>query len=78
LNALLTVDFLAKRYGYLPSKILESGTTMDLFVAETAVGYENWLAKNPKQGSTLGSDYSTEQLQNMINAVRSKGATDEG
>ena len=51
---------------------------MDLYVAETAVGYENWLAKNPKGSATLGNEYSTEQLQNMMNAVRSKGATDEG
>lgn len=72
---MLTLDFLAKRYGYLPSMVLESGTTMDLYVAETAVGYENWLSKNPKDNTIqTGNNYSTEQLQGMINAVRNKGA----
>jgi hypothetical protein len=75
---LLTLDFLAKRYGYLPSTVLESGTTLDLYVAETAVGYENWLSKNPKDNAIqTGHNYSQEQLQGMINAVKNRGAKNE-
>lgn len=74
LNSVITLDFVAKRYGYLPSQILESGNTLDLYVAEVAVGYENYMHKKAsnKQNNQISSNYSTEELQQMLNRVKNE------
>lgn len=65
---------MAKRYSKLPTEILESGTTLDLKIAEIAVGYETYLSKNPQQArsATLNSNYSQEELKAMIDSVKEK------
>lgn len=61
------MDFIARRYGTLPSIILEKGSSLDIQVAEIAVGYENYVNdKDP------GKDYSQADLQNMVNKVKEK------
>jgi hypothetical protein len=53
---------------------LESGNTLDLYVAEVAVGYENYMHKKAsnKQNNQVGSEYSTEELQQMLNRVKNE------
>ena len=60
----------------MPSQILESGNTLDLYVAEVAVGYESFMhkkASNKASGQqNIGSQYSTEDLTAMLNNVKGK------
>lgn len=79
MNTWLTVDFIAKRYGYLPSQVLEFGTTMDLQIANLSMSYENWLheeAEKKAKGGTnsVSSDLSEEQMKAMLNSVRNTDA----
>jgi hypothetical protein len=46
---MLTVDFIAKRYGKLPSEIMASATTFDMTVGQTAVEYENYCYEREKR-----------------------------
>jgi hypothetical protein len=59
---------LGQRYSTLPSKILESGDTIDLKCAEIAIEYEQYVKKH--QGQTLSHRYSPEELAKQMEAVR--------
>jgi hypothetical protein len=54
--------------------MMEKGTTFDILVAETAVGYENYLNKKDKD-QVLTPDLSQEQMQAMIDRVKKKNET---
>jgi len=75
---MLTLDFVAKRYGKLPSEVMEKGTTFDLYVGDLAVRYQNWLhekhtdkpgGQTPQQ---LNHGLSQEQLRSMMTQARSE------
>jgi hypothetical protein len=51
--------------------MMEKGTTFDILVAETAVGYENYLNRKDKD-QVLTPDLSQEQMQAMIDRVKKK------
>lgn len=75
---LLTLDFVAKRYGKLPSEVLESGSSIDLQIANLAVAYENYLHKkhsDAKDGK-ITPDLTVEQMTAMLNTVRKQNGTD--
>lgn len=38
----LTIDALGKRYGMLPSEVMNKGSTWDIFVMDAALTYENY------------------------------------
>jgi hypothetical protein len=61
---------LGKRYGTLPSKILESGDIIDLKCAEIAIEYEEYARKNQGRGKTINHKYSPEELARQMEAVR--------
>jgi hypothetical protein len=61
---------LAKRYGTLPSKVLESGDIIDLKCAEIAIEYEEYAKKNQGKGRTINHKYSPEELAKQMEAVR--------
>jgi hypothetical protein len=64
----LTVDFVAKRYGVLPSQLLKQGDAIDLKVAEMAVNYEKFVTENP--GIKTDHGFSSEQLQKKMERAR--------
>ena len=68
------MDFVAKRYGKLPSEIIESGSSIDLQIAQMAIAYENWLSKKHKDKSDgkISNDLTPEEMQSMLNSVRKK------
>lgn len=76
MNTWLTMDFVAKRYGLLPSQVLKSGNTLDIQIANLAVSYENYLHKevNNQTEGKISSDLTEEQMKSMLNAVRIKNA----
>lgn len=76
----MTLDFVAKRYGTLPSRVFEHGNNLDIQVAEFAVAfevYQHHKAENSQRGQpTVSRQYSTEDLANMIKEVRKGNKND--
>lgn len=68
---LLWLDLMAQRYSKLPSEILESGDTLDLRIALTAMEYETWRDRKINKGHTP-THHSQEYLQQRIDAVRAQ------
>jgi hypothetical protein len=69
MNAWLSVDFVAKRYGTLPSTVLREGDSLDLKIANLAVQYENYL-HNKSQGS--GAELTQDDMQGMLDRVKQR------
>jgi hypothetical protein len=69
LDAWLTVDFVAKRYGVLPSQLLAKGWNTDIVCANLAVGYENYLRRRAESGQNQTPQPSVEEMQAMIARV---------
>lgn len=71
---------MSKRYGCLPSELLDRGTSLDVYVSELALGYELYMhekAENDSKGRpTVGKKYNTQQLQEMLNAVKVRSDND--
>lgn len=72
----MILDFVAKRYGQLPSTVLAQGSDLDMITGEIALGYENYLhekANNETKGvPTMGKKYTNEQLAAMLATTRAK------
>lgn len=62
------MDFASRRYGVLPSKLLESGDTIDIQIAQFALQFESWIHKNP--GKKVGHGLSQEQMLAQLEEVR--------
>jgi hypothetical protein len=73
---MLTVDFIAKRYGKLPSEIMASATTFDMTVGQTAVEYENYCYDREKRRADgvaePAGNLTQEQMLDMIKKVKEK------
>lgn len=73
---MLSLDFVAKRYGKLPSEVMAQGTTFDLYVSDLAMRYQNYLyeKEHGKKNNTPTNDntfgYSQDQLKAMIKKVK--------
>ena len=71
---MLTVDFIAKRYGKLPSEVMAQATTFDLTVGQLAVDYQNYsyeVEKRRQNGQAMPAPKLTqEQMQDMMNKVK--------
>jgi hypothetical protein len=79
----LSIDFVAKRYGRLPSEVMTAASTFDLYVADVAVQYQNYLydKENKKHDAkTSVKDREVPQLtqevmNQMIETARKRNAT---
>jgi len=67
----LTLDFIAKRYGKLPSEVLKQGNTVDITAGEIAVEYEGYW-RNKENGKPQQHNHSQADLQAMVNRVKEK------
>jgi len=75
MNAWLTLDFVAKRYGILPSELLECGSSIDAKCAILATQYETYItnkANAKANGEPEPNTMKTEDMAAMIAAARSK------
>jgi len=62
----------AKRYGALPSQVLKLGNSIDVRCAILAMEFENYQYKKHSNKGNSSHNFSTEQLQNMMQSVRAK------
>ena len=74
----LTVDFVARRYGVLPSVFLKTGSSLDFKIADLAERYQHW-SKEAAERKVKGlppppPKKKTKDLQAMLDAVRERDA----
>lgn len=73
--SILQIDALGKRYGLLPSEILNRGNTFDLYIMDCALTFENYHNKKAANKGKIPTDvYKQEDLLNIFN----KGKENEG
>lgn len=78
LSSIITLDFVAKRYGMLPSHVMKFGDSVDVRCANLAVMYESYLNNKHKEGWKDTSDhgYSQEELKQMLERADKVGGKD--
>jgi hypothetical protein len=60
---LLSLDTMGQRYGMLPSRLIEEGSTFDLVVMDMAMTYEKHLHESSQKGYV--PDISVEELMKI-------------
>jgi len=65
---IILVDTMAERYGMLPSEVMQRANTFDVFVADTAIGYRNYLVDKANGKNTVyrPESYSQDELLNIL------------
>jgi len=71
MNAWLTLDFVAKRYGLLPSQLLKSGSSIDAKISILAVQYERFLQEKA-QGEHTHKPVKEDDMLKMLEQARRK------
>lgn len=68
LSMIILIDTMAERYGMLPSQVMAQANTFDIFVADTAIGYRNYLndKANGKNTTYNPTDYTQDDLLNIL------------
>jgi hypothetical protein len=65
---ILTIDGLGKRYGMLPSEVLNRSNTFDLYIMDAAMTFENYHhKKSMNNGMDPTPEYTTDELLTMFN-----------
>jgi len=65
---ILTIDGLGKRYGMLPSEVLERSNTFDLYIMDASMTFENYHhKKSANNGREPIPDFTTDELLAMLN-----------
>jgi hypothetical protein len=63
----MSIDFVAQRYGILPSQLLRDGNSLDMLVADTAQGYQNYLQQRANGKVSIQEQYSQAELLDILN-----------
>lgn len=67
MTSILIIDSLGKRYGLLPSEVLNRCNTFDLYIMDAALTFETYHHKKAmNNGKAPMPNYSTEDLQAML------------
>ena len=75
--SILQIDSLGKRYGLLPSEVLERGNTFDLYIMDAALTFEQYHHKKSMNKGQIPADaYTTEQLMAMNERANMVGKKD--
>jgi len=73
---MVTIDWVAKRYGVLPSELIARGNSIDVMMADLGVSYENHLNKKAeaksKGGVAPAPKLSQEEMAQMLENVRKR------
>ena len=65
---ILTIDGLGKRYGMLPSEVLDRSNTFDLYIMDMAMTFENYHHKKAmNNGMDPTPECTTDELLTMFN-----------
>jgi hypothetical protein len=76
---ILLIDSLGKRYGMLPTEALMRANTFDLYIMDAVLTFENYQHKKAmNKGRDLVSEYSQDDLLNMLNKAKEFGNDNDG
>lgn len=65
---ILTIDGLGKRYGMLPSEVLQRSNTFDLYIMDAAMTFENYHHKKAmNNGRDPIPDFTEDELMTLLN-----------
>jgi hypothetical protein len=65
---ILTIDGLGKRYGMLPSEVLNRSNTFDLYIMDAAMTFENYHHKKQmNNGMDPIPDFTPDELMTLFN-----------
>lgn len=67
---ILSLDTMAQRYGVLPSQLMNSATTFDMYIMDAALSYQNYQHK--KANGQVADTLSTEELQDMMKKAKAQ------
>jgi hypothetical protein len=76
---ILVLDSCCKRYGVLPTDLMNRGSSLDMHVADIGYQFESWCQKEAETKSRrpmsqkslpVTPDLTTEQMKQMIERVR--------
>jgi len=59
--SILQLDSLGKRYGLLPSEVLDRGSTFDLYIMDAAMTFEQFHVKKAQNNGKVPTEYYTEE-----------------
>ena len=69
--SILQLDGLGKRYGMLPSEVLNRGNTFDLYIMDCALTFENYHHKKiANNGKDPIPDYTQDELLTLLNKAK--------
>jgi hypothetical protein len=69
---IVTIDAMAKRYGYLPSDIMNRASTFDMVVMDAAISYESYLESEHRRASSgAPPDVPEEELLKILEKAKS-------
>ena len=64
---ILTIDGIGKRYGMLPSEVLERSNTFDLYIMDAAMTFDNYHHKKAiNNGREPIPDFTADELQQLL------------
>lgn len=65
------IDSLAKRYGLLPSEVLNRSNTFDLYIMDVALSFEQYHTKKQENKNIDPTpNYTIDELQSMLNKTK--------
>lgn len=72
---MMTLDFVAQRYGKLPSELLQSASSLDIIIADAAAIYQANKQKELSSSSDsesvqLNHGMTTEQMLDLVNKAK--------
>ena len=66
--SILMIDSLGKRYGMLPSEVMNRASTFDLYVMDVSLSFENYHhKKSMNKGQEPLDNYTTNDLVAIFN-----------
>ena len=64
--SIMQIDGLGKRYGLLPSQVIQDADTFDLYIMDAAMSFEHYHHKKQIDGKAPLPDYTDEQLLEIM------------
>lgn len=72
MNGILLIDYMAERYGCLPTEVLDRATTLDIDIYLKSQKWRQLRDERSREGQGMPSNhgYRPEELQAMMERVR--------
>ena len=67
MTSIMQIDTIGKRYGLLPSEVIERADSFDLFIMDAALSFEQYHNKKSETGKAPVPDYTDDELVEIFN-----------